>query len=339
MASGRLDVPYAQPAIDGNGNVVAGARLTFYQTGTTNLADVFADAALTTPVANPQDGIYASNSAGRFTTQTDTFWLDASMAYDVALNFPDGTTLTFEQQYVLGAISNPAGFAPLDSPVFTGNPQAPTPGANDNSGSIATTAWVQEQDYAPLNSPALTGVPTAPTAAAGTSTTQIATTAFVANSIATYALFQNRQPSGTPSGESFTANTWNQRALNSIISNTIAGATLTANQVSLPKGTYEVYADAVCSVNGQVLGQQLRLQNITAATTLVIGTTQKIQQNTGGDPNGLCNILQGVFVLGVTSSVELDSFIITSGGTVAGGYPLSSGVSEVYVNVYLRKIA
>ena len=33
--------------------------------------------------------------------------------------------------------------------------------------------------YAPLNSPVLTGTPTAPTAAAGTNTTQVATTAFV----------------------------------------------------------------------------------------------------------------------------------------------------------------
>ncbi|WP_269715821.1 DUF2793 domain-containing protein [Caulobacter sp. NIBR2454] len=33
--------------------------------------------------------------------------------------------------------------APLDSPVFTGDPQAPTPAAGDNDDSIATTAFVQ----------------------------------------------------------------------------------------------------------------------------------------------------------------------------------------------------
>ena len=37
--------------------------------------------------------------------------------------------------------------------------------------------------YAPLDSPAFTGTPTAPTAAAGTNTTQIATTAFVTNAL------------------------------------------------------------------------------------------------------------------------------------------------------------
>jgi len=36
---------------------------------------------------------------------------------------------------------------------------------------------------APLESPILTGIPTAPTASAGTNTTQIATTAFVQNAV------------------------------------------------------------------------------------------------------------------------------------------------------------
>lgn len=100
-----------------------------------------------------------------------------------------------------------AGAAPLLSPVFSGNPTAPTPPLNDNDTSIATTAFVQAAiaaipaavssfnsrtgavllttadivaaGGAPLASPGLSGVPTAPTAATATSTTQLATTAFV----------------------------------------------------------------------------------------------------------------------------------------------------------------
>lgn len=102
-------------------------------------------------------------------------------------------------------IANAANKADLASPVFTGNPTAPTPATGDNDTSIATTAFVKAQGYltsapvtsvagktgavtlvvadvsgaAPLASPGLTGTPTAPTAAAATNTTQIATTAFV----------------------------------------------------------------------------------------------------------------------------------------------------------------
>jgi hypothetical protein len=70
-------------------------------------------------------------------------------------------------------------FAPKASPVFTGDPRAPTPATSDNDTSIATTAFVKAQGYAPLASPAFTGNPTAPTAALGDNDTSIATTAFV----------------------------------------------------------------------------------------------------------------------------------------------------------------
>jgi hypothetical protein len=108
-----------------------------------------------------------------------------------------------------------ATYAPLASPALTGNPTAPTPAANDNDTSIATTAYVQTElaDYAPLASPALTGTPTAPTAAPSTNTTQVATCAYVeaavaalgigdylteADAAATYAPLASPSLTGTP---------------------------------------------------------------------------------------------------------------------------------------------
>ena len=100
--------------------------------------------------------------------------------------------------------------APLESPVLTGTPTAPTANEGTNTKQIATTGFVATaistlqnalqkaidnletkhgQDIssintelgkkAPLDSPALTGTPTAPTAVSGTATDQIATTKFV----------------------------------------------------------------------------------------------------------------------------------------------------------------
>ena len=93
-------------------------------------------------------------------------------------------------------VANPIGEAPNDgklygrqslnwvdalaSPIFTGDPRAPTPTTADNDTSIATTAYVKAQ----LADTALTGNPTAPTQTAGNSSTRIATTAFVATSFA-----------------------------------------------------------------------------------------------------------------------------------------------------------
>lgn len=122
--------------------------------------------------------------------------------------------------------------APLNSPVFTGDPRAPTPPTSDNDTSIATTAWVNLQGYvtsttapvtsvagkigavllvvgdvsgaAPIASPTFTGIPAAPTAAPGTSTTQIATTAFVtAAGFQPGVQYQNQGSNvGTPGSES-----------------------------------------------------------------------------------------------------------------------------------------
>jgi len=49
----------------------------------------------------------------------------------------------------LGALYQPIGsYAPINNPVFTGDPQAPTPATADNDTSIATTAFVKNQGYA-----------------------------------------------------------------------------------------------------------------------------------------------------------------------------------------------
>jgi hypothetical protein len=83
-----------------------------------------------------------------------------------------------------------AGGAPNFSPVFGGEPRAPTPGPTSNSSRLATTAFVAGAigaltlDFAPLASPNFTGVPTAPTAPLGSSDGTLATTAFVQNAIA-----------------------------------------------------------------------------------------------------------------------------------------------------------
>lgn len=80
-----------------------------------------------------------------------------------------------------------ACFAPIASPVFTGDPQAPTPLPGDNDTSIATTAFVTAAvtagAFAPINNPVFTGDPQAPTPLAGDNDTSIATTAYVQNEL------------------------------------------------------------------------------------------------------------------------------------------------------------
>jgi hypothetical protein len=127
-------------------------------------------------------------SAGTNTTQLST------------TEFTTGAVATLEASTTATTDSLQALKAPIDSPVFTGVPTAPTPADGDVSLKIATTAFVRSSapvlsvatktgavllvvtdvsGAAPIAGPTFTGTVTAPTAAYGTDSTVVATTAFV----------------------------------------------------------------------------------------------------------------------------------------------------------------
>lgn len=101
------------------------------------------------------------------------------------------------------------GWAPINSPNFTGQPTAPTAPGGNNSTRVATTAFVAAAiaagDWAPKASPTFTGTPTAPTPATTDNSTKISTTAFVRAAITQYAqgkvTISTAQPSGGTNGD------------------------------------------------------------------------------------------------------------------------------------------
>jgi hypothetical protein len=83
--------------------------------------------------------------------------------------------------------------APLDSPVFTGAPNAPTATNDSNSNAIATTAFVNNIKVlidasialkSSIASPTFTGTPLSPTPATSDNSTKIATTAYTVSKVA-----------------------------------------------------------------------------------------------------------------------------------------------------------
>lgn len=90
-----------RPALDANGIVVPGASLTFYLSGTNTLQAVYADAELTTPLANP----LTANAAGKW----PAIYIDTSLIYRVVLRGTLGETLESVDPYTPGMIGGPAG--------------------------------------------------------------------------------------------------------------------------------------------------------------------------------------------------------------------------------------
>ena len=137
--SGYFIIPYSFPAYQSPGVPAVGATLSFYNTGTNTLSDIFSDPALTIPVTNPQ----VSDINGQFFSQSTVFWANSALAYDVTLALPNGQQETFSQLSVIAAPVDTSGFLQNPNVALTGTPTTTTPASNDNSSKIASTAYVQ----------------------------------------------------------------------------------------------------------------------------------------------------------------------------------------------------
>jgi outer membrane protein assembly factor BamB len=100
---------------------------------------------LITPVSIANGGTGGSSAAAALTALGALPIAGGAMSGLLTLSGPPTANLhAASKAYVDGLLT---GFAPLASPVFTGNPTAPTPGAGDASSSIATTSFVKTQGY------------------------------------------------------------------------------------------------------------------------------------------------------------------------------------------------
>jgi hypothetical protein len=80
----------------------------------------------------------------------------------------------------------------------------------------------------------------------------------------------DQKASGT-SGGTATSGAFQQRTLNTVLRNVLAGASLSSNQFTLPAGTFHISWSAPVLLSGLHL---TRLQNITDSTTVATGTSE-----------------------------------------------------------------
>lgn len=142
----------------------------------------------------------------------------------------------------------------------------------------------------------------------------------------------DQKASGTDGG-TFTSGAWRTRTLNTVRTNSIGGvAALASNQITLPAGSYVVEASAPAM---RVDSHQTRLQNITAGTTLDMGTSELTEQ--GGSIVTNRSFVFSKFTLAVDSVIELQHRCATTFATQGLGFAGSFG-SEVYSVVKVTRI-
>lgn len=85
MAGKRIVIPNYMPALDINGDPVAGAKITFYENGTTTLKSIYTSAALNVAHPNP----ISANAAGVFAS----IFADEDEEFSVAITDADGNPI------------------------------------------------------------------------------------------------------------------------------------------------------------------------------------------------------------------------------------------------------
>ena len=147
------------------------------------------------------------------------------------------------------------------------------------------------------------------------------------------------QKTATTPGGGCTYNSWNTRTLNTIESagNSVA---LNNNQITFQPGKYLIQAEASAHA---ILRHKLRLRNISASTTAIVGMSKWSSFNSNADSDAT---LTGFVELSAEATFELQHFCGYSGTagdrfgvqTTSSSSGLSAGEPEVFATVLINKI-
>lgn len=162
--------------------------------------------------------------------------------------------------------------------------------------------------------------------------TQLYRNGVLTDALATQMLHIQDQKAAGTAGGSFTSGAWRTRALNTVVLNEVSGASLASNQITLPAGTYYVEARAPAHATRQ---HQCKLRNVTDSVDILIGSSQyndTIDQTTTSD-------LSGRFTIAATKVIELQHQAALTANTDGFGVAANLGVTEIYSEVKLFKVA
>ena len=145
-------------------------------------------------------------------------------------------------------------------------------------------------------------------------------------------LIREEQASGVAGG-AFTLGAWRTRTLNTETVDTGGHASVAASQITLAAGTYRFRALAVAN---RVNAHQVRLQNITAGTTVAFGLV-----NVADSANPVANVadVKGRFTIAGSTVFELQHQCTTTRAADGFGVAGAFGNIEVYASIEFEREA
>jgi hypothetical protein len=149
---------------------------------------------------------------------------------------------------------------------------------------------------------------------------------------------QEVQTAGTTAA-SRTATAWTAHTLNSTATNEITGASLAANTITLPAGTYYIDAWSTHYFSGNASSNYVRMRvyNVSASSTILRGGTF-ITSNSGASSivTASPSFVRGRFTIASPSNITVQ-YYSTQGGAPVG--LAAAAETEVYTDVMVWKVA
>lgn len=140
------------------------------------------------------------------------------------------------------------------------------------------------------------------------------------------------QAGGVPAGDSVAG--VNVRALNTVISNTITGASLGSSRITLPAGSYSVEASAP----GMGNGHKLYLYNVTDSATSILGTAENSLSATDtANPVWTRSFCKGIITLTAQKVFELRHYFVEPCANGLGN-DITTTQNAVYSQIILEKV-
>lgn len=143
---------------------------------------------------------------------------------------------------------------------------------------------------------------------------------------------RDEKTSGSNGGTA-TSGSYQTRSLNTVLDNSITGATLASNQITLPAGVYDIDGSAPAYSTDM---HQTQIYNVTGAASLFYGTTEYAF---GGSSALSRSVFRGRIVLTATTVITVRHRVGTTRSTDGWGLPASFGVPEVFTEISIRKVA
>ena len=143
---------------------------------------------------------------------------------------------------------------------------------------------------------------------------------------------RDEKSAGTAGGDANNGS-FQTRTLNTVMTNEISGASLASNQITLPTGTYYIYASGSAF---QVQAHKMKLRNVTDSSDTLLGTSVF---STAAYEGKMQSMVIGRFTIASQKVFELQHRVADTKTTNGFGIASNFSVTEVYADVQIWKIA